>query len=276
MNPVTIARIAVMIIGGIIAIVGMNKHKQGAGWGQPLAVVGAILAIIAALWGIKRTIAGDDRKELRARELAYQRLETRVLGKYIAANFSGKKVVIVKDSMRYAAATSTGAEVSDEPLAGLKEGLGSAVTIVKEILPNNPSAPKQAPAGAPAGMPPMMMPQEMWYTTALLAKDLPAESSYDIIIFMSGMPSDTLAGGSKIKNLLGKKKIAMVGGALRLYPQMFQKGYAVAAAIYNPKADYDDAPMPSNEQKAFDRRFLLITQENYQQIVNENQNTFQF
>ena len=48
-NPVTVIRVIVMIIGGIIAIIGMNKHKQGAGWGQPLAVIGAIVAIIAAL-----------------------------------------------------------------------------------------------------------------------------------------------------------------------------------------------------------------------------------
>ncbi len=272
MNPVTITRITVMIIGGIIAIIGMNKHKQGAGWGQPLAVIGAIVAIIAALWGIKRVVAGDERKEMRAREFAYQKVETRIMGKYLAEHFAGKKVVIVKDSMRYQA-NPDGSTSTDYPLEGLKEGLGSALTIVKEILPAQAGGSK-APAGAPAGMPAMMMPQSMWYTSDMLAKDLPAENTYDIIVFLAGVPSDALSNRSKIKDILKKKKIAMISGEFRLYPELFRTKTAVCAVIYNPKAEYDDSPIPGNDQKAFDKRFLMMTEETYQKIVQDNTSLF--
>ena len=272
-NPVTVIRVIVMIIGGIIAIIGMNKHKQGAGWGQPLAVIGAIVAIIAALWGIKRVVAGDEQKEMRAREFAYQKVQTRMMGKYLAEHFAGKKVVIVKDAMRYVTIDGDASKVVDYPLEGLKEGLGSGMTIVKEILPVQAGGNK-APAGAPAGMPAMMMPQSMWYTSDMLAKDLPAENTYDIIVFLAGAPTDSLSNRSKVKDIFKKKKIALIAGDFRLYPQLFSTGCAVCAVIYNPKAEYDESPMPSNDQKAFDKRFIMLTGDNYQQVIEANSSLF--
>ena len=92
METSTIIRVLIMAIGAIIAIVGMNKSKGGAVWGQPLAICGAIIAIIAALWGIKRTIAGDDKKKPES-EIEYQRIQTREL-KYLAYKIAGSKKLL--------------------------------------------------------------------------------------------------------------------------------------------------------------------------------------
>ena len=68
----TLPAIIIMVIGIIAAIVGVNKQKQGASWGQALAIVGAIIAIGAAVWNFVGTLNGDQKgiqKNQRAQQL---------------------------------------------------------------------------------------------------------------------------------------------------------------------------------------------------------------
>lgn len=285
METSTIMRILVMAIGAVIAIVGMNKSKAGAVWGQPLAIIGAIIAIIAALWGIKRTIAGDDMKEARSREIEYQRIQTRELGKYLAEKYPGSKVVVLVDPMlRYDVWGAPIDNREDALFEGLKQGLGSSLTIVSEITPKVPVREKPAPVQGPDGeeMPidDMMEPLEMWFTGDHLKNLLPAKDSYDILITLIGLPS--MGNLQSAMREMAGKKLVLVGGDSLTMGRLFSLGnrqekvapVAVAAVTYNPKAVYDDKPIPRNPQEAFDKRYLLITPENFQEVKAEHSNLF--
>lgn len=287
METSTIIRVVIMAIGAIIAIVGMNKSKSGAVWGQPLAVCGAILAIIAALWGIKRTIAGDDMKEARNREIEYQRIQTRELGKYLGEKFAGSKVLIIVDPMlRF---DTWGAPITREDpiLDGLKQGLGNKLTISAEVFPKMPVREKPAPEIGPDGevMEPiddMMEPMEMWFTADKFKEILPSKDSYDILISLVGLPSQGNVA-SVMRDLAGKK-LVLVGGDTMMMGRMFAAGakaaahgpVMTAAVTYNPKAVYDDKPIPRDPKEAFDKRYLLITPDNFEALKNEHTNLFSF
>ena len=86
MSPI---QIAVMVIGAIGVFVGWSQSKKGAGWGQPVTIVCAIIAICAALWSSMRTVTGADMKDAQKRELEYQKVQTKKLGLYIAEKYAG-------------------------------------------------------------------------------------------------------------------------------------------------------------------------------------------
>lgn len=278
MGTITIIRIVVMVIGAIIAIFGMSKSKEGASWGQPLAICGAILAIIAALWGIKNTVMGDDQKAARDRELEYQRIQTRELGKYLAGKFAGQKAVVMVDPMLRFDVYGTAITREDPILEGLKQGLGTSITIVKEIYPQMPFKEKKAPVTGPDGEvimdDDMMEPMEMWFTAKELKDIMPPADTYDIFITLIGLP-----GGKPAREMAGKS-LVLVGGDTPSMGMLFQangqKGLpnTVAAVTYNPNAVYDDKPIPSDPKEAFDKRFLLVTPETFESIKSTHSSLF--
>ena len=48
----------------------------------------------------------------------------------------------------------------------------------------------------------------------------------------------------------------------------------VAAVTYNPNAVYDNKPIPKDPKEAFDKRFLLVTPENFESIKSAHANLF--
>ncbi|NLZ63492.1 MAG: hypothetical protein GX902_06750 [Lentisphaerae bacterium] len=278
METTTIIRIVVMAIGAIIAIFGMSKAKDGANWGQPLAICGAIVAIIAALWGMKKTMMGDDQKAARDRELEYQRIQTRELGKYLAGKFAGQKAVVMVDPMLRFDVYGAAITREDPILEGLKQGLGTSITIVKEIYPQMPFKEKKAPITGPDGEvimdDDMMEPMEMWFTAKELKDIMPEADTYDIFITLIGLP-----GGKPAREMAGKN-LVLVGGDTPSMGVLFQangqKGLpnTVAAVTYNPNAVYDNKPIPKDPKEAFDKRFLLVTPENFESIKSAHANLF--
>ncbi|MBP1582733.1 MAG: hypothetical protein J6866_02150 [Victivallales bacterium] len=278
MQMSTIIRVAVMIIGAVIAFIGMNKQKEGATWGQPVAILGAVIAIIAALWGIVRNVSGADYSAARDRELEYQRIQTRHLGEYLASKFAGSKALVIKDTMLYY--NFDGSEIAnplDTQLEGLKQGIGSAITIVNEVCPPLPKLERRVekgPNGEEMPMDELIPPMEMWFKPADLDKLLKSAGDYDMIIALVSFPMGSFGSKSPAKATLEKKKVVLIGGDSSVYGYLFKQGIAVAAVTHNPNAVYDDEPIPSDKQKAFDKRYLMLTAENYESVMKANAQMF--
>ncbi len=265
----TLPAIIIMVIGIIAAIVGVNKQKQGATWGQPLAIIGAILAIGAAVWNFVGTLNGDQKgiqKNQRAQQLR---------GLYLAkeiAKASPKKVVIIDNASShvdgYGDALTT--PVVDHAIEGLKKGLGGAtVDVIWQDVPKKPKPANPDEAPDP-GMDIISLAAK-----ALMAM-LPNFEGADVVVF------NALPDGPD-SNIDIFKAIGMVAAKAKnvkfaiLAPidtetlgKMFgAKGSPLLAAVVT-RADYDwESDMPSNDDKAFAQQFVLLTPADYKQGIEE-------
>ena len=247
---------------------------QGGGKGTKRSVNGCVIAgalmslsflcIIALaggyfIWSGSNSIGGVQIMSAQAREIEYQKVMTRQLGNYLKDKFAGKKAIIIKAPY----------SKEDSPLmVGLNEGLSGALTIVDTIYPDPPT-----PRGDPEME--MMDSMETWYTKAVLEKMMKGKDA-DIIITTIGLPMGVGCAGNEFDaNCLKGKKVVFAGGSIYEHRRAFAAGCLVAAVTYKPNAEYDEKPMPKELQTAFDKRFLLITSENYELMTSVYPDIFQ-
>lgn len=257
-----LSQIAVMVVGAIGVFVGWSQSKKGAAWGQPVTIVCAIIAICAALWSSIGTVTGADMKSAQKRELEFQKVQTRKLGQFLGEKYAGKKIVILKDPTVVAI---NGAELPI--IVGLKEGLGSAATIVSEIAPNAPKV-----AGGPDGEE-MIEPIETWFDVKKLDETLASAPEYDILVTTCGLPENYNYNRGLPGKLKGKQ-VVVAGGSIYNLGGAILKGEVIAAVTYKPNAEYDEKPVPSNLDEAFNKRYLLVTTDNIKDIASQYKDLF--
>lgn len=266
MSPLLIY--AIIIVAAIGAMVGWSNSKKGATWGQPVTIVCAIIAIG---FGFYQAVAGSfgkgGSKKSQAREIEYQKVQTRKLGAYLKEKFAGKTAILVKDP---------NANETSPQIIGLKEGIGDAITISEEVSPTPPkSARNVGPDGGPGGPEGMMEPMETWFTAKELDKILKGKKA-DLIITTIGLPSGLSVRGGKefpIPSLKGKK-VVLAGGSIYEHGRDIQAGAIVAAVSYKPNAEYDEKPAPSDLDEAFNKRYVLVTNENLNEVIKQYPDLF--
>ena len=263
-------RIILMVIGIVAALAGMKQQKQGAVWGQPLAIVGALLAIACALWSSIRTVTGGATSEASARELRYQDLQHAFLGKYISEAASPKKVGVIVDS--YYLYDSFGEKLptpnENKQLEALQRTIG-ADCVVTSIVPkkiDKSKLPKDAEGNIlDPGM--MMDPMNSSLNGKNVKTCLTDLKDCDVIVVMAAMDSRfTLAGMLKLPEMKGKKLAANSSGDWRALMAAFKDSGMLAVSCSKASAIYDES-IPRKDQDAYDRRYILITKDNYQQTI---------
>lgn len=277
----SLIQIIVMVIAGIGMLIGLSKQKAGVAWGKPLAIGCIVVALIAALWNIIRTAQGPNTDGIVKKEMRYQEIGGEKLGSYLAEKYSGKKALLLKTP----SVSSDGTGTPDSLVKGLKEGLGSDVTIVAEVAPEIPKDASKAFAaempmeGAPGeegmGMEGEMLPPlEYWYTAKIFDKIVGEhKDDIDIVITTIGLPQD--ARNSKIlRNKKDRPLIAILNGSIYDLRGAFQPDMVVAAITYNPNAEYGDDSIPKDLDEAFNKRFLLVTPDNLSQVTSGSPDIF--
>ena len=248
----TLIMYAILAIAAIGACVGWANAKKGAAWGQPMTIACAVVAIgIGFFLAWQQSFGGGNAASSRNREEEYQRIMTKKLGLYIKENFSGKKAVVIIDPYL---------DIDNPPsLDGLKAGLGSDVEITEVLKPKAP----ERPAGEDPGMNPgMLIPQEKWFTVKEV-NTLLTGKNFDICITLMGLPANTKVQGKALNiEALKGKKVFIGGGSIYNFKQAIVSGAITAAVSYKTDAIYDDKPIPSKLDEAFDKRFALVTAEN--------------
>jgi len=273
----SLIQVLIMVVAVIGMVVGLAKQKSGAEWGKPVAVACVVVALVTALWSSVRTLGGPSNKGVVDRELTFQRLGGKKLGLYLAEKHAGAKVLILTEPR-------LGSQ-PDKPnplVEGLKEGLGTSLTVAAEVSPEVPAdkakafakeMPMEGMPGGAGGQGEMMPPLEYWYTAkifdGLLGK---YDGQFDLLVTTIGLPQDA----PKSSILKGKScpKIAVLNGSIYDLKGAFKPNMIVAAITYNPKAVYDDKPVPRDLDEAFGKRFLLVTPDNLQQTSTTHPDIF--
>lgn len=262
--------IAVLVVAGIAMIVGQKKKNQGVAWGQPLAIVSGLLAILIAGWSMSKTFSGGNTEGIIEREKYYQGVAGEKLGLHLAKVKSGAKALIIVQPQ-----IGTKPAEPSALIEGLKKGLGTAITVVDEVSPEIPKSAMQnfeggAMEGEMGGE--MMPPMEFWFTGKLFNELLGKyKGKYDMVITNIGLPTKGLG---KVKLWKDKTTVAISTGSIYELYRPIKAGMICAAVTYNPKAVYDDAAPPKDLEEAFAKRYVLVTTENIDKVATEHGGLF--
>lgn len=273
--------VALMIVAAIVMFWGLAKQKAGVAWGRPVATAAAIVAVVAALVQLfgGGQLPGDN---VICIERAYQRIGAQKLGAYLAETFPGTRVLIVKEPEPASGPASSMLDGSSALIEGLRAGLGDEVTIVAEVAPEIPKAiftSFQGEAGmegmAPAedGMGQMLPPTEFWFTAAVFDKLVEKyKDQCDLVVSTIGLPMDLR--GMKYWRMRTAPKLALANGSVYELRTAIKKDRVAAAVTYNPDCPFELKMPPSNLDEAFDKRFLLVTAANVDEIASKYSELF--
>ncbi|OGV63272.1 MAG: hypothetical protein A3K19_12865 [Lentisphaerae bacterium RIFOXYB12_FULL_65_16] len=268
--------IVIMILAGFGMWKGMKKHRLGYWWGRPVTVVCACVALLFALLHAFSS-GGPNMTKVIDREMRYQFFGGKKLGLYLAEKYPNSKAVIIVQASPTGA--SGGEDRKNALVDGLKEGLGTAITVVAEASPELPASARRAMGGGAAGGPggeggpgpeamDMVAPLEYWFTAELFDKLVSKYSKQaDLVITTIGLPQDVSA--MKFWQMNPRPKLAMASGSVYELKKAFKGQAIVAAVTYSPKAQYKDKPAPNDMDEAFNERFLLITPESIDTVCGE-------
>lgn len=259
--------IAVMLVGIAFALFGMNKQKQGAAWGQALAVVGALIAVAGAIINMSKFL--QEGSQGVSRERRYMYVQTKFLGEELKKAASPSKVCVIADPTYF---LDVWGDELPQPmqydwLDGIKAGLGSSV----EVIPVYPEYHIKKPANAENSLPPMP------YTTMGMRDykkvcEKIKKFKPDAVVNVFHFPMETSLANS-LTELKGYKVAFLNSCSDRELRAAFKDGgkqYAEVVGVVMTKIDaiYDES-IPSKDLAAFNRRFVLVTKDDYEAKINE-------
>ncbi len=270
-----IGLIIVMVIAAVGMIYGLNKQKTGAAWGKPMAIVCALIALGAAIMHLVGQ-QGPSTDTIIKIEQNYQQAAGEVLGKYLASEFQGKKAVVL------AMPVNPGQQAQPNMMVeGLRKGLGSAVTITDVIRPEIPEEIKKQfmvppPPGAEGEGMEMsaidMVPIEEWFNAGMLDRIMKQNSNVDLVITTMGLPMDVFqATFWRDKNA---PKLVVASGSIYELKGAIKAGRVAAAIAYNPEAKYEPKMAKGTLDEIFDKRFILVTPKNVDEVAGKHQGLF--
>jgi prepilin-type processing-associated H-X9-DG protein len=199
------------------------------------------------------------------REVGYMRIGGLTLGKTLAAKHPKARVLIL-----------TGPQPAgtreDPAVSGLREGMQGMTVVATVTVPEQ--AAKAFAAELPAGQQRggMLPPLEFWFTGRLLNQATAAYAGeVDLVVSTIGLPPEAQPEPWFWQ---AKVKVAFANGSIYDLRKAIEEGRITAAIAYNPKAVYDELPLPTDPGVAFAKRYLLITPENVTPMAAEYPDLF--
>ncbi len=187
-------------------------------------------------------------------EWAYQRMQARVLGRYLADKQAGLRCVILREPVMKDVA---GKNAVNPAFDGLCEGLGKSLTIVKVLDIGVVEKPEPLPEGEEE---PVVtgLKDETW-TAADLDEMLDEAGEFDLLISCVPLPADVIDKSGHIAlRSRDNRKLALLGGYSKEYDMALEDGSVVAAVTFKPNCRFDEKDIPEDDQKAFEKRYLLL------------------
>jgi hypothetical protein len=237
-------------------------------------VAGLLLSTLAIGSGIviikfDSWVANKKRRVFQVRERQYQHIGYKRLGREVAERHPGAKIMIIRyqpydeqPSLNQGAKRSP---MADLQLTALKEGIGSACTIlaVEEVRAemdhymwegntrNSPST-------------------KALYSAKLFDALVKKHKEATVVIALAGLPVD-MKKMAIWQETDPKKRPALILVDVTTHnlKKALRKGFISAIMLNNFKPTSLDSPVPSDEDVAFNNRFLFITPENLEAMMEK-------
>ena len=202
-------------------------------------------------------------------------IATRVMAEYLAKTATPKAVLVVSNPFTQQRGRAAEVYAFEEAgIEGLKQGFGDKVP-VKVVFPKLKEEVLRDPASVPVD-PQTTTPLSFLVTESAFSEVIQQHRDCDVVVSLIGLPANlrafkewAQAGPPRFALLLPDWR--MIGGPDEI-KRAFSQKKLVAAVVHKPNAP---AEAGTGEARAiFDRRFLLVTAENVEQLLNEHPATF--
>ena len=256
------ATVAVMVF----ALAGMiwcaKKQKTNAN-AQTYAVICLVVVFICAIAVMIQTNVfgtGGETQKLIQNELAYSKSRAVIVGRHLAEKYPGSKALVITDG------SNPLNKSQEQLLEGLKEGIGSAITIESaEGLPIDKTNMK----------PEEYRPMEEMMSAVLFDKLIALHPNANMVITLIGLPYDVPNMSLWKMPESGRPKVALLTGDIHQLKGAILAKYIVAAVSMRPDLKNIEEKAPSDPQKAFDIRYVLITPDNVVKIATDYKGIFE-
>lgn len=204
---------------------------------------------------LRRWSFESDRFDAIHLEWSYQKVQARVLGRYLAEKYAGKRCVILREPIMKDVA---GKDSVNPAIEGLREGLGNNVTVVKELEIGKLQKPDPLPEGEEEPVE-MGLKKNVPWTADDLEEMLVEAGDFDLLISCVQLPEDVIDNhGRFTPPSLAGRKVALLGGYSQAYDNVLAEGSIVAAVTFKPDCRFDEKDIPQDDKEAFDKRYLLL------------------
>lgn len=255
--------IALMVVA-LIGIIWCQKKQKTNPNAQAFAFVFLILIIAGAgtvLWD-QGIFGGEDREmnKIIKNETAYAAARSEVIGKYLVGKYAGKKAVIITEK------DLENNKINKAAYDAMVKALNGIEVEATEVL-NTPETSPDNP-----------MPMESLITAKLFNEIFNKYPNTNLFIIMTSLPfnTDEVQKLSIWKKDPKKTQAVIVNGEVYNLKRAIGAGYIAATAVMkNDSAAYDpERTAPSDPQKAFDVRYILVTPENVADVAKKNAGIF--
>ena len=266
-----------LVLAIVAMIVNIFLFAQGGGFRPSGLAVRAILLLVAIgcvvmawryrsydafknpkqRWAdkLRRWSFESDRFDAIHLEWSYQKVQARVLGRYLAEKYAGKRCVILREPIMKDVA---GKDSVNPAIEGLREGLGNNVTVVKELEIGKLQKPEPLPEGEEEPVE-MGLKKNVPWTADDLEEMLVEAGDFDWLISCVQLPEDVIDNhGRFTPPSLAGRKVALLGGYSQAYDNVLAEGSIVAAVTFKPDCRFDEKDIPQDDKEAFDKRYLLL------------------
>ncbi len=245
----------------------LQFKNKGTEWGKFLSIVCGISIVITALFA--NLCTEDSMKKNILREHKYERAQAIVLAKTLAAGYSGVGKCLV---VHYPTSTKN-ITIINRIVEGFKEGFGPLVSEVVTAPIININIDDQ------------QLHDDEWndFTATDFNTVLRNNQDCDIVIFLLHLPEgDELFDIDIFKliedplNSSGYKKdpnikyptVGVFNASLGIIHSLISEKLIKAASIWRPDLAYEENPPPAPDdvQEAFDKRFIMVTPNNIEDI----------
>jgi hypothetical protein len=200
-------------------------------------------------------------------------LAMRIMGEYLAEYFPNQKVLVLSNPFTQEAGRPNQVYAFEAAaVRGLRQGMGKLLTLQAVVFPELRPEALHDPSSV------LVDPKTTTPLSFLTKEDawLQLIRSYpetDVVVSLIGLPAnlsklDAWQTPSKPAFALLLPDLSFAGGPSEVR-NAFQLGKIAAAILNKPDAPPENEPPGSSPQAEFDRRFVLLTGKNFDQLTNQ-------
>ena len=249
---------AIMVVA-IIVMIWANKQSKATGSAgfKALAVICGVVTLVTAAGALLTYYKGPDTKALIEKEMKYQRIAHKFLGKFLANKHSGAKILVIKFAV---AGSENSQKIDQDKTAALEEGMAGKLKI---------TATEEIGGGEGAMGMPMPMEARFLFTAEKFDEIVDDHPNCTLVLSLAGLPNDLQQMKFWEKDDDERPALVLVNPSIYELKKAIEADIINAVLINKPVAYDPKAEVPEDEKEAFDKRFILIYQKNVKKIAEE-------